>query len=155
MLFRSHIASALAQQLKLVYIDLKSRQIDAKVARKLPDSLARRFRAIVLEEREIDFLVGVCDPTDLFAFDEITRTLKKGVELAVVGEAALAKAIDQTYRRTTEISGLVRALEKDFKEAPVDFGAAAAELGAEEHPGRDHESWRKSSGCAACLGPCA
>ena len=128
------IAAALAQQLKLVYVDLKSREIDAKVARKLPDSLARRFRAIVLEEREIDFLVGVSDPTDLFAFDEITRALKKGVELAVVGDSALAKAIDQTYRRTTEISGLVRALEKDFKEAPVDFGAAAGELGAEDAP---------------------
>jgi len=128
------IAAALAQQLKLVYVDLKFREIDAKVARKLPDSLARRFRAIVLEEREFDFLVGVSDPTDLFAFDEITRVLKKGVELAVVGEAALAKVIDQTYRRSSEISGLVRALEKDFKETVVDFGAAAGELGAEDAP---------------------
>ena len=128
------IAAALARQLKLLYVDLKFREFDPEVARKLPDSLARRFRAIVLEEREIDFLVGVSDPTDLFAFDEITRSLKKGVELAVVGESALAKAIDQTYRRTAEISGLVRALEKDFKESPVDFGAASGELGAEDAP---------------------
>jgi len=128
------VAAALAQQLKLVYVDLKFREIDPKVARRLPDSLARRFRAIVLEERENDFLVGVTDPTDLFAFDEITRSLKKGVELAVVGETALAKVIDQTYRRSSEISGLVRALEKDFRESPVDFGAAAGELGAEDAP---------------------
>jgi MSHA biogenesis protein MshE len=128
------IAAALAQQLKLVYVDLKSREIDAKLARKLPDALARRFRAIVLAERENDFLVGVTDPTDLFAFDEITRALGKGVELAVVGESALAKVIDQTYRRTAEIRGLVRALEKDVKESYVDFGAASAELGAEDAP---------------------
>ena len=128
------IAEALAQQLKLVYVDLKFRELSPEVVRKLPESLARRFRAIVLEEREFDYLVGVSDPTDLFAFDEITRSLKKGVELAVVSDPALTKAIDRTYRRTEEISGLVRALERDFKESYVDFGAASGELGAEDAP---------------------
>ena len=128
------IAEALAQQLKLVYVDLKFRELDPEVVRKLPESLARRFRAIVLEEREFDYLVGVSDPTDLFAFDEVTRSLKKGVELAVVSDLALTKAIDRTYRRTEEISGLVRALERDFKETYVDFGAASGELGAEDAP---------------------
>ena len=128
------VAEALAQQLKLAYVDLKFRELDPEVVRKLPEALARRFRAIVLEEREFDYLVGVSDPTDLFAFDEITRSLKKGVELAVVSDLALTKAIDRTYRRTEEISGLVRALERDFKESYVDFGAAAGELGAEDAP---------------------
>ena len=128
------IAEALAQQLKLVYVDLKFRELSPEVVRKLPESLARRFRAIVLEEREFDYLVGVSDPTDLFAFDEITRSLKRGIELAVVSDLALTKAIDHTYRRTEEISGLVRALERDFKESYVDFGAASGELGAEDAP---------------------
>src|SRR5260221_483934 len=57
-----------------------------------------------------------------------------GAPKPVVGESALAKVIDQTYRRSAEISGLVRALEKDVKESHVDFGAAASELGAEDAP---------------------
>ena len=128
------IAEALGQQLRLAYVDLRVRELDPQAVRKLPEALARRFRAIVLEEREFDFLVGVSDPTDLFAFDEISRSLKKGVELAVVSDLGLTKAIDRTYRRTEEITGLVRALERDFKETYVDFGAAASELGAEDAP---------------------
>ena len=128
------VAGALAQQLKLAYVDLKFRELRPEVVRKLPESLARRFRALVLDEREFDFLVGVSDPTDLFAFDAITHSLKKSIELAVVSDAALTKAIDQTYRRTEEISGLVRALEKDFEETYVDFGKVAGELGAEDAP---------------------
>ena len=128
------VAEGLARQLKLPYVDLKFKEFDPEVVRKLPEALARRFRAIALEEREFGFLVGVSDPTDLFAFDEISRSMRREVELAVVSDSALTKAIDRTYRRTEEITGLVRALERDFKETYVDFGAAAAELGAEEAP---------------------
>ena len=128
------IAEALAQQLKLPYVNLKFKELDPEIVRKLPEALARRFRAIVLEEREFGLLVGVSDPTDLFAFDEISRSLRCEVQLAVVDDLSLMKAIDRTYRRTEEISGLVRALERDFKETYVDFGAAAGELGAEDAP---------------------
>ena len=65
----------------------------------------------MLEEREFDYLVGVSDPTDLFAFDEVTRSLKKGVELAVVNETEVLQAIDRIYRRTGEITGLARGVE--------------------------------------------
>ncbi len=128
------IAAALAQQLNLPYVDLKFKELDPAIARKLPEAAARRFRAIVLEEREFGYLVGVSDPADLFAFDELSRILRREIELAVVSEVALTKAIDRTYRRTEEISGLVRALERDFKETYVEFGAAAGELGAEDAP---------------------
>ena len=128
------IAEALAQQLKLPYVDLKFKELDPEVVRKLPETLARRFRAIVLEERASGYLVGLSDPTDLFAFDEISRSVRREIELAVVSDLALTQAIDRNYRRTEEISGLVRALERDFKETYVDFGAAAGELGAEDAP---------------------
>ena len=127
------IAEALAQQLKLPHVDLKFRELDPQVVRKLPEALARRYRAIVLEERESGYLVAVADPTDLSAFDVISRSLRGNVELAVVSGLSLMKAIDRTYRRTEEISGLVRALERDFKETYIDFGATG-ELGAEEAP---------------------
>jgi MSHA biogenesis protein MshE len=78
----------------------------------------------VLEDRGETVLVGVSDPTDLFAYDEIARLLKKGVELAVVNETEVLQAIDRIYRRTGEITGLARELEQDLGDTTsVDFGA--------------------------------
>ncbi|HVB48934.1 MAG TPA: GspE/PulE family protein, partial [Burkholderiales bacterium] len=74
------------------------------------------------------------DPTDLFAYDEIARQLKRDIEAAVVSEAALLNTIDRVYRRTEEISGLAKELEREVGEGYVDFGALGAAAGAEDAP---------------------
>jgi MSHA biogenesis protein MshE len=128
------ISGALARQLDIPYINLKFYNISADVVRKLPETAARRFRALVLEDRRETMLVGVSDPTDLFAYDEIARLLKKGVELAVVNETEVLAAIDRIYRRTGEITDFAREVEQDLGDAFVDFGALAANPGLEEAP---------------------
>jgi MSHA biogenesis protein MshE len=129
------ISGALARQLGIPYINLKFYNINQDVVRQLPETQARRFRALVLEDRVETVLVGVSDPTDLFAYDEIARLLKKGVELAVVNETEVLQAIDRIYRRTGEITGLARELEQDLGDATsVDFGALASSSGLEEAP---------------------
>ena len=45
----------------------------------------------------------------------------------------MAAAFDRLYRRTEEISGLARALEKDLGDA-VDFGELTASVGIEGAP---------------------
>ena len=129
-----NIAQALARQLNVGFVDLKHHNFKANVALKLPESSARRFRALALEERGAKMLVGMADPTDLFAFDELSRILKKDIEPVVVAESEIALALDRVYRRTEEISGLAKELHQDLGENLVDFGALDAALGAEDAP---------------------
>ena len=126
------ICEAISRQLGIPFVNLKHYNFRLDVVRSLPETQARRFRAIVLEDRGTSFLVGMADPTDLFAFDGVQRLLGREVELAVVAESVLFATIDRVYRRTEEISGLARELERDIGEAYVDFGAAAP--GAEDAP---------------------
>ena len=129
------IAQALSRQLSMRYVDLRSHNFSRAVVAKLPETAARRFRAVALEERGASIVVGMADPTDLFAFDELTRILKRDVEPAVVSEAQLLLSLDQVYRRTEEISGLAKELEQDLGgDKAVDFGALGASLGAEDAP---------------------
>ena len=128
------IARALSRQLNLAFVDLKQHHFNPGVVLKLPEVAARRFRAVALEERGAKMLVGMADPTDLFAFDELTRILKKDVEPVVVTESEVTHALDRVYRRTEEISGLAKELQQDLGESPVDFGALDAALGAEDAP---------------------
>jgi MSHA biogenesis protein MshE len=128
------IAQALARQLNLAFVNLKQFNFNRTVVQKLPEAAARRFRAIALEDRGAAMLVGMADPTDLFAFDELARILKKDVEAAVVVEGELLQSLDQVYRRTEEISGHAKELEQDLGGTLVDFGALGATLGAEDAP---------------------
>src|SRR5258706_3074058 len=94
------IAAALARQLNVPFVNLKFFNANAETVRRLPEGQARRFRALVLEDRKANFLVGMADPTDLFAYDEIARMLKREVEISLVPEAQLLQPIDRGYRRT-------------------------------------------------------
>jgi MSHA biogenesis protein MshE len=128
------ICEAISRQLNIPYVNLKFYNFNNDLVRRLPETQARRFRAVVLEERKTAFLVGMADPTDLFAFDEIARLLRRDVEAAVVSEAILLQTIDRVYRRTDQISGLAKELERDVGEGYIDFGALGAGLGAEDAP---------------------
>jgi MSHA biogenesis protein MshE len=124
------IAQALSRQLQLPYIDLRQFTPKPEVAGKLPETQARRFRALVLSDEGTVYRVGMADPTDLQAYDEIVRVLRREIEVAVVAESALLATIDRSYRRTEQISGLAHELEQELAQGAVDFrsmlGASAA-----------------------------
>jgi MSHA biogenesis protein MshE len=127
------LANGLARQLHIPFVNLKTFPFRADVVKLLPESAARRFRALVLEDKGDSLLVALGDPLDLFAFDELTRLLKRSIVIAAVPESQLGPAFDRLYRRTEEISGLARALEKDIGDA-VDFGELSASVGIEGAP---------------------
>ena len=127
------IGEAIARQLNIPFVNLKFFNTVREVVHRLPETQARRFRAIVLEDRGGKYLVGMSDPTDLFAFDELSRILKREIQTAVVNDSLLIQTIDRVYRRTEEISGLAKELERDIGDY-IDFGALGAGLGAEDAP---------------------
>ncbi len=127
------LANGLARQLRIPFVNLKTFPFRSDVVKLLPESAARRFRALVLEDKGDTLLLALADPLDLFAFDELTRLLKRNLVIAAVPESQLALAFDRLYRRTEEISGLARALEKDLGDA-VDFGELSASVGLEGAP---------------------
>jgi len=128
------ISETLARQLNIPYINLKYYNPNLEIMRSLPENQARRFRALALEDRNGAILVGMTDPTDLFAFDELSRILKRDIDLAVVTEGQLLQTIDRVYRRTDEISGLARAVSEELGEGYIDFGALSDTVGTEEAP---------------------
>jgi MSHA biogenesis protein MshE len=128
------ISEALAKQLQIAYINLKYYNIKPAVTQKLPETQARRFRALVLEDNPNAYKIGMADPTDLNAYDEITRILKREIEVAVVTESQLLATVDRVYRRTDEISDLAQELQAEIGDDVVDFGALAVTPGLEEAP---------------------
>jgi MSHA biogenesis protein MshE len=133
-LTEEQVSEALSRQLGVPYVNLKYYNIKRDVTLKLAETQARRFRALVLEDNGDTYKVGMADPTDLMAYDEISRLLKRDIVVVVVTESALLATIDRIYRRTEQITGLAQELEAEFSETVVDFGALISTPGLEEAP---------------------
>jgi len=128
------ISGALARQLNIPYINLKFFNMHPDLVRLLPETQARRFRALVLEDKGGALVVGMADPTDLFAYDEISRIVRRNISLAVVNESELLATVDRLYRRTDDISDFARELEQDLGDAVIDFGGLGGTSGQEDAP---------------------
>src|ERR1700722_8617100 len=126
-LTESQLNQALARHLQLPYVDLRQTSLDPLIVRLLPESHARRFRALVLQSDKHGLLVGMADPSDLFAYDEIAKRLKQPLRIAVVSETELLRMLDVVYRRTYEIASLVQEVRDDMREGDVDLALLAAD----------------------------
>lgn len=115
------LLEVLSRQLQLPFIELKHYKYNDETIRLLPETIARRYRAIALAEQDDAVLIGMVDPTDIFAYDEIARVVKRPVRLAVVREADLLRTIDSVYRRTDEISTLAEELSEELGSTDFDL----------------------------------
>ena len=111
----------LARQLDLPYIDLSRFEVDEEAARLLPETLARRHRALVLRREGDALLLGMSDPTDIFAFDAIARALHRPLRLAVVREDALLDAIDRVYRHGGQLRSLADEVRQEVSTNAFDL----------------------------------
>ncbi|MEE8057815.1 MAG: GspE/PulE family protein [Pseudomonadales bacterium] len=124
----------LSQQLDVPFIHLDNYDFKPEITQRLPETYARRFRAVVLsEDTEGQLIVGMADPTDIFGFDELSRILHQPLQLAVVRESELLNALDLLYRRTSEIASLAEELGDELGEQSADIDLLEA-TGAEDAP---------------------
>jgi MSHA biogenesis protein MshE len=64
----------------------------------------------------------MADPTDMAAWDELNRLLKREIDLAVAAESQLLAALDRSYHSTEEIAGHAQALQADLANVTQEFG---------------------------------
>lgn len=128
------LQEVLAQHLKIPYVDVRQATLDSATVRLLPEALARRFRALVLQSDGRSLLVGMADPTDLVAYDELVSRLKKPLRLALVKENDLLKIIDSAYRRTDEIASIAQEVREELRDGDIDIEHLAVEDGSADAP---------------------
>jgi hypothetical protein len=92
------ISWALAEQYELEFVDLDRVGIDPAAAERLTVKQARDRGAIPIRFLEDGrLLVGVADPTDVGACDELRLLLGAAVRLVVVGQTELHRALARCY----------------------------------------------------------
>jgi MSHA biogenesis protein MshE len=115
------LLTLLSNQLGIEYINLKAYPVNTSVIKKLPEIHARRFRAIAINEEENQIVVGMADPTDIYAYDEILKTLNQPIKIVAISESDLLHQIDTAYRKTEEIDSLAVVLDEEIAESDFDL----------------------------------
>ncbi len=115
----------LAQQLNIPFLDITQRRIDPEQAQLIPETYARRYRALVLEANDDEVLIGMSDPTDLGGLDQLGLLVApRNIELAVVQESQMLEAFDSVYRRTQDIASFAEKLGEEYADE-ADFELSA------------------------------
>lgn len=106
----------LSEHLKVPLINLSDYKVNPNAVRLLPEIQARRYRALVLEDKGDTLLVGMSDPADINAVDDLSAKLSKPIEVAVVSESQLFDAYENYYRKTEEIASFAQELADEYED---------------------------------------
>lgn len=134
MVSEDKMLSLLAEKLDTPYVDLRRYNFVPEIVRKLPESHARRYRSIVLDDKGHEYLVGMADPTDIYAYDKLSSILQKPIQLAIIRESDLIKTIDMVYRRSEEINSFAEELGEQISQSDFDLDNLLSAVDSGEAP---------------------
>lgn len=121
------LLQTLSEHLSIPFVELRQFQLNTETMLILNESLARRFRSLILSEHKGGYLLAMADPLDLLAIDEISTALKKPIYPAIVRESELLATLDAVYRNTSEIESLAGELDSTLSESDFDLADIAAD----------------------------
>jgi len=101
----------LSHQLGIAKVNLDDYKLSIEISGKLPELQSRRLMAMVISEKPDYYEVAMADPSDIFAYDELTQILDKPFILVIAKQNELLAALDMVFRRSSEMRGLADQLE--------------------------------------------
>lgn len=130
------MAQAQARRLGLPFQDLRQTVIAPEMATWLTERHAQRLQAIVLEDQGHTLRVGLANPDDVRAHDELSALLRRPLDFVVVTHTHLHRALERLYRRPDQLGQFAREVERevDSDETVIDLLAVERSPDASDAP---------------------
>ncbi|HEX9530091.1 MAG TPA: ATPase, T2SS/T4P/T4SS family [Acidimicrobiales bacterium] len=120
------LTKALAEAAGVGFVDLDDILLDPSVARALPETFARRAKAVAIGTEGEKIVVAMVNPSDVFAVDDMRTVTKSQIRPVMADEGQILRALERVWRSGAEAEAMLQ-LASD--EAEVDDVAL---------PGGDH-----------------
>jgi len=95
--------SALAEIYNVPYVDLDTVSIDSELVKLIPEHISRRYKLIPLRVEGDKIVVGMSNPVNIYALDDVRIITGRDVEPVLVPEKQIEKALDRIYTIQTGI----------------------------------------------------
>ncbi len=98
MLNEEQVTQALAQFLSMDYLCLDDiSAIDVKIARMLPETIAKRFCVVVIGEEGKKVVVAMADPLNVIEIDTISLKISRQIKVVISSGSKINQAIEEIY----------------------------------------------------------
>ncbi|MEN6575625.1 MAG: GspE/PulE family protein [Phycisphaerales bacterium] len=126
------LSTVLAEHLRMEYLGLDDHsKIDLKVARGLPESIAKRFCLLALREEDGKLVTAMADPLDVVAIDTVMLKMQRPIKPVISAPGEIRRAIETIYHGSDIEERQLRDLVATENDADEEI---AANLAVEDRP---------------------
>jgi type IV pilus assembly protein PilB len=104
------VAAAIAQQLHISFVRLSETRPDEALLLRVPEYLARRHQVIPLSQADRTLTLGMIDPVDILAIDEVRRVTGLEIEPAVITADDFQRALSVYPTSDTAVDDAIQAI---------------------------------------------
>ncbi|WP_243075261.1 GspE/PulE family protein [Microbacterium sp. SS28] len=115
------VAEAVALNTGHRYVELANLPLDPNVVALVPGTLCRKYSLIPIDKRGDRLVVGILDPNDIVALDDVASVTDLFVEPVVVARDALEQMYERFLRSDEELSELSIAIEENVEASTESF----------------------------------
>lgn len=112
----------LARQYSLPSINLNDFDIEPDVIKLIPKDIAQKHLVVPVNRAGSTLIVAMCDPSNIYAIDELKFLTQYNIEPVVASELAIEDAIQRYYDRGPDLIEMIGELDEE-----VDFAAGEEE----------------------------
>jgi type IV pilus assembly protein PilB len=93
---------ATANETGMEFVDLNDFQLDPEATKLIPEALARRHRVLAIGYRGDTPVIGMANPSDVFAVDDLRTLLGSDIHIVVSSAGQIAEYLSRVYRHDRE-----------------------------------------------------
>jgi type IV pilus assembly protein PilB len=93
---------ASAAEAGMEFVDLNEQPLDPEATKLIPEALARRHRVLALGYRGDTPIIGMANPSDVFAVDDLRTLLGTDLHIVVCSAGQISEYLSRVYRHDRE-----------------------------------------------------
>lgn len=127
---REEVAKALADELRIPYIDLTNYELDPKAMEALPEGMVRKYRVVPLSLSGGVLTLATSDPLNVVTIDYISATTDLQIRTVVSPSGQIEDAISDfcSVKATKNLEEVIKHTEKEAEEIEVVKGREEVDL---------------------------
>lgn len=107
---------AIASQMGIPSVDLKTQRLEESISKQIPESIARRHTVFPVAVKDSDITIAVHDPRNILAIDDVQLATGKRVSVVLSDKADILSLINRFYDFSDEASQAVEEYAADVKQ---------------------------------------
>jgi type IV pilus assembly protein PilB len=133
--FSEHnLIEVLEFQLGIPHVVLSKRSIEPDVLAIVPENLVKKYKVFPVEKLQNRLILGMLDPTDIFALDDLRLNLNTEIQPVIITEEDLNQAINKYYGISTSVKEVFKDLDIEIEEVTDEEAADSVQTMIDEAP---------------------